>query len=100
MEIVQTQEMHKIISSLWKKYLAAEIINDILMEEIRDRLYLENVSVPGEKTVPLFQTASPLLLSATERKKSFPPFFPTKKVGIPTRSWLNFTMHPVCTTIS
>lgn len=54
MEIVQTQKMHQIISSLWKKYLAAEIINDILMEEIRDRLYLENVSVPGEKNSPAF----------------------------------------------
>lgn len=100
MEIVQTQEMHQIISSLWKKYLAAEIINDILMEEIRDRLYLENVSVPGEKNSPAFSDGIAALAFGDRTEEIVSALFQTKKVGIPTRSWLNFTMHPVCTTIS
>ncbi|MDU7217412.1 MAG: hypothetical protein E6293_07975, partial [Dialister sp.] len=94
MEIVQTQKMHQIISSLWKKYLAAEIINDILMEEIRDRLYLENVSVPGEKNSPAFSDGIAALAFGDKTEEIVSALFSDKKSWYPYSELAQFYDAP------
>ncbi len=43
MEIKRSAEIKKTAENIWRKFLLAEVSNDLVMEEIRNRLYLEHI---------------------------------------------------------
>ena len=94
MEILQNREIHQMISSLWKQYLTAEIVNDILMEEIREQLYLENVSVPGEKNSPAFLDGVARLAFSDRTEDIVSALFSDKESWVPYSELTQFYDAP------
>ena len=43
MDILKNENIKNAAAVLWHKFLLAETVNDIILSEIKDRLYLQNV---------------------------------------------------------
>ena len=84
MDILKNENIKNAAAVLWHKFLLAETVNDIILSEIKDRLYLQNVDedwLMSPETSPrdTLWHVSRTLPSAMSWKKQLPRSMKTKR---------------------